>query len=97
MPVDHGIVLGALEAAADPDRHGRIAGLDSWHDAATYTLLGRTPTISFGPGQLLAAHAVDEYVPIDDLVDHAAAVALLLMRWCGVSHAGGARSASRAG
>jgi hypothetical protein len=32
----------------------------------------------------------------DDLVDHAAAVALLLMRWCGVAHAGGARNVSHA-
>ena len=84
VPADHGIVTGTLQAAADLGRQGRVTGLDSWHDAATYTLLGGTPTISFGPGQLLIAHSVDEYVPIDDLVDHAAAVALVLMRWCGV-------------
>ena len=97
VPTDHEIVVGALEAAGDLGRNGRITGLDSWHDAATYTLLGGTPTISFGPGLLLMAHSVDEYVPVDDLVDHAAAVALLLMRWCGVSNAAGARGASRAG
>jgi len=84
VPADHGIVTGTLQAAADLGRQGRVTGLDSWHDAATYTLLGGTPTISFGPGQLLIAHSVDEYVPVDDLVDHAAAVALVLMRWCGV-------------
>jgi len=97
VPVDHGIVVGALAAAGDLGRVGRITGLDSWHDAATYTLLGGTPTISFGPGQLLVAHSVDEYVPVDDLVDHAAAVALLLMRWCGVSSPAGGRDTSRAG
>ena len=85
VSADHGIVTGTLEAAADLGRTGKVAGLDSWHDAATYTLLGGTPTISFGPGQLLVAHSVDEYVPVDDLVDHAAAVALVLMRWCGVA------------
>ena len=85
VPADHGIVTGALQAAADLGRQGRVTGLDSWHDAATYTLLSGTPTISFGPGQLLIAHSVDEYVPVDDLVDHAAALALLLMRWCGVA------------
>ena len=85
VPADHGIVTGTLQAAADLGRQGQVTGLDSWHDAATYTLLGGTPTISFGPGQLLIAHSVDEFVPVDDLVDHAAAVALLLMRWCGVA------------
>ncbi len=85
VPADHAIVSGALAAAADLGRQGRISGLDSWHDAATYTLLGGTPTISFGPGLLLTAHSVDEHVPVDDLVDHAAAVALVLMRWCGVA------------
>jgi len=30
------------------------------------------------------AHAVDEYVPVEDLVDLAAAAALTAMRWCGV-------------
>jgi acetylornithine deacetylase len=89
VPVDHGIVLGALEAANDLGRSGTATGLDSWHDAATYTLLGRTPTVSFGPGQLIVAHSADEYVPVDDLVDHAAAVALVLMRWCGVAGEGG--------
>ena len=91
VPVDHGIVVGTLEAAGDLGRHGTITGLDSWHDAATFTLLGGTPTISFGPGQLLVAHSTDEYVPVADLVDHAAAVALVLMRWCGVAGEGGAK------
>ena len=85
VPVDHGIVVGTLEAAGDLGRRGTTTGLDSWHDAATFTLLGGTPMISFGPGQLLVAHSVDEYVPVADLVDHAAAVALVLMRWCGVA------------
>ena len=29
---------------------------------------GRTPTIIFGPGHVAAAHAADEYVPVDDVV-----------------------------
>ncbi len=85
VALDHEIIGMALGAAADRGRRGMIAGLDSWHDAATFTLLGRTPTVSFGPGRLAQAHAVDEYVPVDDLTDYAAAVALLLMRWCGVA------------
>lgn len=74
-----------LGAAGDLGRHGRVGGLDSWHDAATFTLLGNTPTISFGPAGLETAHAIDEFVLVDDLVDHAAAVALTMMRWCGAA------------
>ena len=66
-------------------RAGKISGLDSWHDAAVFTRVGDTPTISFGPGDIAGAHTIDESVPVDDLVDHAAAVALVLMRWCGVA------------
>ena len=84
VPDDHAIVAGTLQAAADVGRTGRIDGLDSWHDAAVFTRVAGTPTISFGPGDLRRAHAVDECVPVADLVDHAAAVALMLLRWCGV-------------
>jgi acetylornithine deacetylase/succinyl-diaminopimelate desuccinylase-like protein len=56
--------------------------LNSWHDAATFTRYG-TPTVSFGPGGFESAHCENEYVPVQDLVDHACAVALIAMRFCG--------------
>jgi acetylornithine deacetylase len=83
VPDDHPIVTDTLAAGADVGRPGRISGLDSWHDAAVYTRVAGTPTVSFGPGDLNKAHTVDESVPVADLVDHAAAVALMLLRWCG--------------
>jgi acetylornithine deacetylase/succinyl-diaminopimelate desuccinylase-like protein len=49
-----------------------------------FTRVAGTPTVSFGPGDLAKAHTVDESVPVQDLVDHASAVALMLLRWCGV-------------
>jgi acetylornithine deacetylase len=81
---DHELVTTTLDAARDVGRAGHVAGLDSWDDAATFTRFGGTPTISFGPGGHLSAHAVDEFVPVDDLVDHCAASALTVLRWCGV-------------
>jgi acetylornithine deacetylase len=80
---DHEIVTLALTAGLDLGRAGRVTGLDSWHDAATYTLHGATPSVSFGPGELRYAHAINENVPVQDLVDHCAAVAIILLRWCG--------------
>ena len=85
VPDDHPIVTDALAAGADVGRPGRISGLDSWHDAAVFTRVAGTPTVSFGPGDLGKAHTIDESVPVADLVDHAAAVALMLLRWCGAA------------
>ena len=41
--------------------------------------------IGFGPRHIANAHSIDEYVPVDDLVRCAQAIALAAMRWCGVS------------
>ncbi|MHB9113335.1 MAG: M20 family metallopeptidase [Thermoleophilia bacterium] len=85
IPADHPAVTMALELGAGLGRPGAISALDSWHDAATFTRYANTPSFSYGPGGMMTAHAVDEYVPVEDLVDLAAAAALLAMRWCGVA------------
>lgn len=84
MPADHPLVATALACAAAVGRSGRPAGLNSWHDAATFTRAG-TPTFSFGPDGIDTAHAVNECVSRRALVDFAGAVALLAIRWCGVA------------
>ena len=84
MPADHPLVTTALGCAAALGRSGKPAGLDSWHDAATFTRAG-TPTFSFGPDGIETAHAVNERVSVGGLVDFTAAVALTTMRWCGVA------------
>ena len=63
VPDDAPIVTDALAAAADVGRPGRVSGLDSWHDAAVFTRVAGTPTVSFGPGDLNKAHTIDESVP----------------------------------
>jgi len=78
---DEPVVQTMLAAAAAAGRPGRLAGMDSWHDGATYTLAG-TPCICFGPGEIEAAHTVDESVAVRDLVDCARALALAAMRFC---------------
>jgi acetylornithine deacetylase len=82
IAADHPLVVTALQAAADVGRAGTIGALDSWHDPATFIRAG-TPMFSFGPGGAETAHAVDERVPVADLVDHCAATALAAMRYCG--------------
>ena len=84
MPADHPLVTTALGCAGALGHGGKPAGLNSWHDAATFTRAG-TPTFSFGPDGIETAHAVNERVSVGGLVDFSAAVALTVMRWCGVA------------
>jgi acetylornithine deacetylase len=60
-----------------------IASRTTFFDGPTFSRAG-TPTIAFGPGDIAVAHAVDEYVPIDELVRAAQLLAVAAMRFCGV-------------
>jgi acetylornithine deacetylase len=87
IAAEHPIVDCALAAGREVGRPGKVAALQGWHDAATFTRFG-TPTISYGPTGLsndgeTMAHAVDEFVPVDDLVACAQALAIAALRWCG--------------
>ena len=81
------IVGLTLEAGADVGRAGKLSGLDSWYDGATFTRLAGTPSIAFGPrgfepGGASVAHTIDEYVPLDDLVACAQGLAVAALRFC---------------
>ncbi|MGH2953538.1 MAG: ArgE/DapE family deacylase [Solirubrobacterales bacterium] len=87
IAAEHPIVESALAAGDAVGRPGKVAALQGWHDAATLTRFG-TPTISYGPSGLsndgeTIAHAVDEHVPVDDLVACAKALATAALNWCG--------------
>lgn len=83
VALDAPIVDRALAATADLGRPGKRAGLDSWHDGATFTRAG-CPSVCMGPGDVLVAHTIDEHVPVDELVAASQALALIAMRFCGV-------------
>ncbi|MGO8683214.1 MAG: M20 family metallopeptidase [Thermoleophilia bacterium] len=85
IPGDHPLVSMTLNTAAELGRSGKLGGLNSWHDAATFTLFGRTPTFSYGPRGMDTAHAANERLSLDELVDHCAVVALTTLRWCGMT------------
>ncbi len=72
--------LDAMESLGLPRR---IASRTTWFDGATLSRAG-TPAIAFGPGAIESAHAVDEYVPLDELVRACQVLALVAMRFCGV-------------
>jgi acetylornithine deacetylase/succinyl-diaminopimelate desuccinylase-like protein len=82
IPEDSPIVSALSDARDAVGRQGSLAGLDSWYDGATYAVYGDTPSVGFGTGGFETAHAIDEYVPVDDLVACAQAVAIAAMRFC---------------
>jgi acetylornithine deacetylase len=86
------IVAAMLGAGRDVGRPGKLFGLDSWYDGATFTNLAGIPSIAYGPrgfpterGGASIAHTIDEYVPVDDLVHCAQALAVCAMRFCGTA------------
>lgn len=85
--VDEGepVVALALAAGADLGVPGRPVGFDSWHDGATFTRFGGTPTVAWGPPSIASAHAVDESVAVDDLIACAQAYAIAALRHCGAT------------
>jgi acetylornithine deacetylase len=79
---DEPIAATTLDAMASLGVERTIASRTTWFDGATFTRAG-TPAIAFGPGAIAQAHAVDEYVPIDELVRAAQVLAVAAMRFCG--------------
>ena len=83
IPENTPIVSLMQQATIDIGRPGKLDGLDSWYDGASYTAQG-TPSIAYGPRSIDWAHTIDEYVPVEDLVHCAQGIALAAMRHCGV-------------
>jgi acetylornithine deacetylase len=53
-------------------------------DDATYLERGGIPSISFGPGNVMMAHAVDEYVECEEVIKACKVYAATAIAWCGV-------------
>lgn len=74
-------VAAAYEAALNEP--AKFYGLAAVDDAFFLNEAG-IPTIGMGPGHIQNAHAIDEYVEIEELVDAAKICALSIVEWCGV-------------
>jgi len=78
------IVKTAVEAANEVGIAPKLVGMGSLTDAIHLINYSKIPTISIGPSDK-TAHAVDEFVDIDELINLTKALALAIMRWCGYS------------
>jgi hypothetical protein len=89
VTVDHALrihdtpVVCALSdgVAAQVSRRPSLCGLDAWDDTAALRHEAGIPALSCGPGSNYLAHAVDEYVPIEQLLDYAQALARGARNW----------------
>jgi acetylornithine deacetylase len=83
IPTDHPI-MEALKASF-MDATGRqptISGRMGAADTRFLIRTGATPTAIFGPGVTAQMHAMNEFVPVDNLLDATKVLALAILRWC---------------
>jgi len=83
LNVDQPVVAAMSKSTKLADLEAKIAGLDSWTDAAHLMNLVKTPGICFGPGPTFTAHTIDEYVSIMDLLKTTEVLSLFITDWCG--------------
>ena len=77
----HAPVVQALQASlAATGEPVRIEGMSAWTDAALLNDAG-IPAICFGPGDIMLAHAAEEYVSLDEIDRATAVLADLVARW----------------
>ena len=63
----------------------RVEGVPYGADMRLLVNEGGIPTILFGPGDVRQSHRPDEFVPLDDLLLATRALALVALRYCGLS------------
>ena len=85
IEADHPIVRAT--ASAHESATGTPATIHGFPavDDATWLNAAGIPAITYGPGDLRAAHAVDEWVDIDEVMTAARTYALLALEWCGLA------------
>jgi acetylornithine deacetylase len=83
-PAD-GPFVGAVGAAhaAVTGEEVRRRGVPYGSDLRLFTNHASMPAVLYGPGDARLAHAVDEHVPIAEIVTAAQVAGVLLARWCG--------------
>ena len=76
------IAQTAMTAAGDLGITSRPAGMGSLTDGVHLINYSKVPTISVGPSGK-TAHAANEFVDIDELINITKVLALMILRWCG--------------
>ncbi len=84
-PADHPICestkLAHQEVTGSPVK---VHAFDAVCDVAFLDRAG-IPSTVYGPGDLMQAHTINEYVPVEEIITSTKTLALAAMDWCGVS------------
>jgi len=91
VPVEHPITQAvalahrqAAEGQTRFDPEPSFQGFAAVCDASFLNIEG-IPAVTYGPGSLLVAHAVNEYVEIEEVIQATKTFAIAAMDWCGVA------------
>ncbi len=60
----------------------QIHGVPYGSDLRFFTNDAKMPGVLYGPGDVRVAHTLNEFVPINEVIDVAKTIALLIVRWC---------------
>ncbi len=79
----HPAVLALKDACDNAGLDSDVFGWNVSCDARLYAKLGNMPTIVFGAGSILDAHARDEKIDFNDILKAAEVMANFIIDWCG--------------
>ena len=76
-------MVALQQACKQSGLNSEVFGWNVSCDARLYAKIGEMPTIVFGAGSILDAHARDEKIDFNDIVKAAEAMAAFVIEWCG--------------
>ncbi len=79
---DHPLVLALQQAVASIGREPKVSAMTASCDAWLYNNQLEIPTVVFGPGSLSVAHSDREQIPVQEILDAAAALAGFVEGFC---------------
>lgn len=83
-PADSPIVQSIADCHAQMFGHAPVVqGVTYGSDLRLFTNHGGIPAVLYGPGNVLNAHTVDEFVDLEEVVAATKVLALIVSQWCG--------------